>query len=508
MKIYQQKSTISVFTGLALLLSGIVLTLIFARHQLAIQFEKDARTFIDQFDEVVYERIKVLKQLNELNFKQCDENTMLAMRQALFDAKYIVDIGFVNDNTLLCSTGVGNLEQGITLVKPDFILKNNVKIKYESGMKLLLLPDREIEAVVVTQGNYNLIMSVNNFHYNKQRAFRWQLFYRQGLVLQNLAGEQHLYKKIASKQFYSYETTVFCSEKQPYYCIAIYLPWKQFFIEHQKYFFISLLFTLFVSMSISLILFSLLSDRRTTLYRVRKGLANHSFYWAYQPIINMQTGEMIGCEVLARFQDKFGTMYPDKFIPIIRKSLLTWEFTQAMIDTAFKELGDSSLNEGFKVSINIFPCDVEKGLVTQLIDNKRLTSSRFLINLEITEDEYLDTTVAHTHFKALAQAGFQLSLDDFGTGYSNLRNLQHLSFHQLKIDRTFVQDIATEGLKASMIPNIMALVSKLNFSCVAEGIETPEQEALLKQVGVHFGQGYKYGKPMNIEDFNDFINKQ
>lgn len=80
-----------------------------------------------------------------------------------------------------------------------------------------------------------------------------------------------------------------------------------------------------------------------------------------------------------------------------------------------------------------------------------------------------------------------------------------MSFHQLKIDRSFVQDIATEGLKASMIPNIMELVHKFGYTCVAEGIETTEQEVILKEAGVHYGQGWKYGRPMPILEFKEYI---
>ncbi|WP_350542118.1 EAL domain-containing protein, partial [Psychrobacter sp. CAL495-MNA-CIBAN-0180] len=80
----------------------------------------------------------------------------------------------------------------------------------------------------------------------------------------------------------------------------------------------------------------------------------------YQPIICLQSGKLIGCEVLARFEDKYGVLFPDEFIPVIRKNNLTWTFTEAMIATTIKELTSIEvLPEGFKVSLNIFPCDVE-----------------------------------------------------------------------------------------------------------------------------------------------------
>ena len=262
------------------------------------------------------------------------------------------------------------------------------------------------------------------------------------------------------------------------------LPWSLFFSNNHLLLIISLILTCLAGISSALIVDARIAARRSTNQRIRKGLKKGSFYWTYQPIICLQSGKLIGCEVLARFEDKYGVLFPDEFIPVIRKNNLTWTFTEAMIATTIKELTSIEvLPEGFKVSLNIFPCDVELGNVSLLPQITELTNSRFIICLEITEDEYLDTSIAHAHFRTLVESGFNLSLDDFGTGYSNLRNLQNLSFHQLKIDRTFVQDIATEGLKASMIPNIMELVHKFNYTCVAEGIETTEQEAILKMSG-------------------------
>ncbi len=460
MKKYQQKSIIAILTGGLVFVAGCFILLNFAAQQLTAQTKSDAEYILTHIEGAIVERRRILTPLNKLAFKQCDNTTLLEMRRALFDAKYVIDIGFFKGNQLVCTTGAGLLSKPINDKQPDFIRDDEqVRVRFEPELYLLLFSERPMEVIIVRQGDYNLIMQSTPFTNIGITAPDWEVIL--------------------------------------------------FFSNNHLLLIISLILTCLAGISSALIVDARIAARRSTNQRIRKGLKKGLFYWTYQPIICLQSGKLIGCEVLARFEDKYGVLFPDEFIPVIRKNNLTWTFTEAMIATAIKELTSIEvLPEGFKVSLNIFPCDVELGNVSLLPQITELTNSRFIICLEITEDEYLDTSIAHAHFRTLVESGFNLSLDDFGTGYSNLRNLQNLSFHQLKIDRTFVQDIATEGLKASMIPNIMELVHKFNYTCVAEGIETTEQEAILKMAGVHYGQGWKYGKAMTASKFKNYIANQ
>lgn len=510
MKKYQQKSIIAVLTGVLVFITGCLILLYFAAQELTTQINADTKHILKHVDSAVLERRSVLTPLNKFGFKQCDETTLLEMRRVLFDSQYVIDIGFFIGNQLMCTTGAGLLSSVINDLEPDYIRKDeDVRVRFEPQLYLLLFTGRPMEVVIVRQGNFNLIMESKAFNSASIGSKNWEVVYRGSEELHHLAGTKGTYSKISGDSYLPYETGVACSTENESYCAAVHLPWSQFFSNNHFLLIISLILTCLAGVSSALMVNARIAARRSINQRIRKGLKKGSFYWTYQPIICLQSGKLIGCEVLVRFEDKYGVLFPDEFIPVIRKNNLTWTFTEAMIATTIKELTSIEvLPEGFKVSLNIFPCDVELGNVSLLPQITELTNSRFIICLEITEDEYLDTSIAHAHFRTLVESGFNLSLDDFGTGYSNLRNLQNLSFHQLKIDRTFVQDIATEGLKASMIPNIMELVHKFNYTCVAEGIETTEQEAILKTAGVHYGQGWKYGKPMTASKFKNYITSQ
>ncbi|HEA17218.1 MAG: EAL domain-containing protein [Pseudoalteromonas prydzensis] len=509
MKKYQKKSLLAGLFGFIVFIFGVVIIASLAGQRLGQQIQTDAKLLINHIDAADAEREKLLSSLNAYNYTQCNDSTLLAMRRALFDATYVVDIGFFQNDKLVCTAGNGILANPLDDRAPDYIERDGVRVRFAPEFSLILFPERIMQVVIVRQHNYNVILQPSKIDLHSVHAKTWQVFFKSDQTINHLTGTEGVYKKVSSSMVLPYESLTLCSQVTPNYCVAVFSPWREFISKKRMLFLICLTLCVLAGLSAGLMANYYLATKRSTWRRVRRGLHQHSFYWTYQPIINLQTQQVIGCEVLARFEDKFGALTPDEFIPLIRKHQQTWLFTQTMITTMLHELSEAKeLPDKFKVSVNIFPYDVQQGRLSELIHMPALLESRFSICLEITEDEYLDSNIAHSHLQSLADAGFTLSIDDFGTGYSNLANLQNLSFHQLKIDRTFVQDIATAGLKASMIPNIMELVTKLGYTCVAEGIETQEQEAILKTAGVQYGQGWKYGKPMPIKQFKQFMGTQ
>jgi EAL domain-containing protein (putative c-di-GMP-specific phosphodiesterase class I) len=129
-----------------------------------------------------------------------------------------------------------------------------------------------------------------------------------------------------------------------------------------------------------------------------------------------------------------------------------------------------------------------------------------LLKLELTESllqENIEDTI--TTMNALNKIGVQFSLDDFGTGYSSLQYLKRLPLDQLKIDQSFVRDLATDSSDIAVIQAIIAMASSLNLDVIAEGVETEEQRQLLLSKGCTHYQGYLFGKPVPIEQFEALL---
>jgi EAL domain-containing protein (putative c-di-GMP-specific phosphodiesterase class I) len=128
---------------------------------------------------------------------------------------------------------------------------------------------------------------------------------------------------------------------------------------------------------------------------------------------------------------------------------------------------------------------------------------------ELTESMLLDNieeTIATMH--SLKKIGIKFSLDDFGTGYSSLQYLKRLPLDQLKIDQAFVRDISSDSSDRAIVRTIIAMAESLNLNVIAEGVETEEQKSFLLQKGCTHYQGYLFGKPLPIDQFEELLKKQ
>ena len=131
------------------------------------------------------------------------------------------------------------------------------------------------------------------------------------------------------------------------------------------------------------------------------------------------------------------------------------------------------------------------------------------LKLELTESLLMDTIEVNiATMTALSEIGVQLSLDDFGTGYSSLQYLKRLPLDQLKIDQSFVRQLATDNSDKAIVGTIIAMAESLSLNVIAEGVETEEQRQLLKEMGCNCFQGYLFGKPMMIEEFEALLKNE
>ena len=240
--------------------------------------------------------------------------------------------------------------------------------------------------------------------------------------------------------------------------------------------------------------------------RVIRALKSNSFHCSYQPIVDLCSGEILGVEMLARLDDKLGTITPDQFIPIILETDNSWFFTQMIVEQSLTELNTlNTIPQDFKISFNIFPSDISSGFTSKLINFQGIKEFPGKIVLEIIENEVLTQQEAQQHIINLSEQGFLIAIDDFGTGYSNLSQLEAISADFLKIDRSFVSDVDAESIKSSLIPHIVTIANKVGMKIIAEGIENYMQHQELREMGVEQGQGWHFGKPVLLDELRDYL---
>lgn len=229
---------------------------------------------------------------------------------------------------------------------------------------------------------------------------------------------------------------------------------------------------------------------------IREGIARGEFVPFYEQQVDIATGEIAGFEMLARWRSPtFGFVTPDTFIPIAEEMDLIAQLSESVIRQALIDARD--WDPRLTLSVNISPLQLRDPWFAQRI-LKLLVDTGFpagRLELEITEScLHMNIAAVRSVVTSLKNQGIRISLDDFGTGYSSISQLRALPFDRIKIDRSFVSELARDG-GGDLVEAMIALGRGLNLPITAEGIETPEVLELLRGMGELKGQGYLYGMP-------------
>ncbi len=234
-------------------------------------------------------------------------------------------------------------------------------------------------------------------------------------------------------------------------------------------------------------------------------ILSEEFELYYQNKVNAKTGLIKGVEALARWESKsFGVIGPDEFIPIIEKNNMARFFGEIIIRKAFVEydaLCKKFNNKELVLSLNISPNHLNSDKFMPFIETaiKEYEINPKFIILEITEAVLLKSNnIIVDRIRDLRLLGFSISLDDFGTGYSSLNYLNKFDIDEIKIDKSFIDQIGSYKKNNALLKTIINLSKEYQLDLVAEGVETKEQCDYLVKLGCYIIQGYYFSKPEPI----------
>ena len=231
---------------------------------------------------------------------------------------------------------------------------------------------------------------------------------------------------------------------------------------------------------------------------------------AFQPRIDLRTGRCVGAEALLRWQHPdLGQVSPGEFIPVVEQTALACSVTTWVLDAALAQLAQwRAAGIELQLSINVSASNLEEADFAEHI-HLHLLKHRVRpewLELEVTESAVMgDIANAIDQLGVLVEAGVHVAIDDFGTGYSSLAYLQKLPGRILKIDQSFVRDIASGEREETLVRSMVSLAHDLEYRVVAEGVETAEARDLLIGMGCDEAQGYLFGRPMAPEAFEDWL---
>ncbi len=244
---------------------------------------------------------------------------------------------------------------------------------------------------------------------------------------------------------------------------------------------------------------------------LRDALEREEFEVYYQPKISLKDNRVVGLEALLRWKNSnLGTVSPDDFIPIAEKTQLiipigNWVLKKAC--TEVKELVEKGLYNG-TISVNISGIQLNyddiAGTIKSVVEETKFNAN--LLDLEITESVLMSNPKRWLDiFNKIKVMGIDISIDDFGTGYSSLSYLKEFPIDEIKIDKSFIDDLPYNKDSCILTKTIILLAKSLGFKIVAEGVEKEEHMEFLKEEGCDIIQGFYYSKPLNYDGLKEYL---
>ena len=240
-----------------------------------------------------------------------------------------------------------------------------------------------------------------------------------------------------------------------------------------------------------------------------EALAHGEFFLVYQPQVDYQQNCITGVEALLRWKHQGKLVPPDLFIPVAEQNGSIIPIGAWVLDQACRQLQEwRGLGfTGLRMAVNLSTVQLHHSGLPQMISDllQRHQLPAETLELEVTETGLMEDIQAARHnLLSLRRSGALIAIDDFGTGYSSLSYLRSLPLDKIKIDKSFVQDIGQdEG--ATIVRAVIQLGRSLGMTVIAEGVETPEQEAYLIAEGCEEGQGYYYSKPLQAREMTALL---
>lgn len=246
---------------------------------------------------------------------------------------------------------------------------------------------------------------------------------------------------------------------------------------------------------------------------LKEAIELEQFELWYQPIIDLKTGAIHGAEALLRWPRPDGSFIPpDKFIKIAEQSALITRITDWVMYKVSQDLAYfKSQGLDLCIHVNISVKDLQDILIVpkvrKIIEKHAIQANQLM--LEITESAMMtDIAQVKSSMEQISEVGLVFSVDDFGTGYSSLALLRDLPVGQIKIDRSFIQNMASNSADLAIVKSTLFLAQNLGCNVVAEGVEDKETALMLKDLGCDFVQGFYYCRPQNIHDTVNYLFQQ
>ncbi|HYD15965.1 MAG TPA: EAL domain-containing protein [Hyphomicrobium sp.] len=484
----------------------------FWRMQIQDSLRREARAELQHFDKV---HANVTAAFDELHrtatATACSVEFIREMRRVAFRPDGLNEFMYAPHGKVTCSTSISHSQEPISLGAPDITESGEAGLELWINKRLDSVGLPGVVGTVVFQEPFALVIPPQS------AATIPSTWVRKEIVISvpdgrlwHIGGEEGIFDaaspKLASVAPFSAMFETACGERHPH-CVAMQADLIDIAYVWRTELAIAIALIVFYAIWPATVVHKRLEKYWSLESRFRRNLTPESVVCVYQPILDLRSGKISGCEVLARWRDVDGSIVsPDKFIDIVANSGQTLAFTKMVADRAFDELtGYLPQGTSLQINFNIFPRDLDSEKLRETFQAFDGISDRFPLALEIVESDALSVEHAQYHIEALARVGIRTYIDDFGSGYSSIHRVASLAIHGVKLDRSFAM-APTESLMARMLVHALDMVASSGREIVVEGVETQERLDLLIETGrVAYAQGYLISRPLPIDRLARFL---
>lgn len=494
-------------------------TLVHAKKNLEVAAEQSARriTSLLRAAEITLEELETYLASSAID----EEKAWRLLRLTAYNDPRFREIGIVNEDGLLVLTSLGPVNPPIALNSDTRADLSRKELQVIGPMTTVIMQERSIVLVLPTTGKGELNILVDPILLDAYLDNLGELdLGPEGFSAYVHSSQQQV---IVGTGFLPRSATLFADTVnrdhirvikpiQDSDIVVLNEVSKKWVLRHwRNLLWLVIPASLVSSFLITLILMRLMNLAYLLDYDIRIGLQNGEFELYYQPIFDVTTGRCTGSEALIRWRHSYqGLLLPNTFIPVSEKTGLITEIGAWVIENVIRDQKKIlKQNPHLHVALNLSPVQIKSERSSQAILNfirkNKDIASQFIF--EITENSLIEETQTNV-FETIASIrslGSKVALDDFGTGHCGISYLSQLQIDYLKIDRSFVSASDPNSNVKILFDSIVELGNRLQVELIAEGIEVETQKQAVLHKGIRYGQGWFYGHPMPIKEFEVFL---
>lgn len=470
------------------------------------QLEKYSDRLLSQADRVVREtRDAVDVALND-HHPFCSDEELSYLRKWVFNAAYVRDMGRVKDGHIYCTTALGRLAPPPSTAQGDIVIGGR---KLFASTPLFINP--EARGIVIESNGVTVVLNPEDYVTLDQPPMYFSaLVYDPGTgrALPFIGQAVPLsVAEIGAQTMLERNGTYYrplCS-KLSAVCVVAYESQSIMATQDQAHLAAQMGAGALMGALLALTIVLFFNRQRSFVRSLRRAIKKGQLSVRYQPVVDLDTGVIVGAEALVRWITETGeSVPPEHFISAAETKGFVGEITRLVINCVTGEIDDLLKLDDFTATVNITTQDLCDPAFFKFVE-QCVKSAKILphsLGFELTERSTADRDVVIHAIERLRSSGHPVYIDDFGTGYSSLAYLQDLKISAIKIDRAFTSTVGTEAVTASVVPQILDIVSRLHLMVVVEGIETQRQADYFRLAGPGIrGQGWHFGRPVPAAHF-------